>query len=127
MKKKAKRPVKKQAPKRKPSASAPKAPAKKGVLPLADRVLVKPLSEDELAKRSIAGIIIPETVDKEKPGQGIVIAVGPGRYDDEGVLIPMQVKEGDRVVFSKYSPDEIKFEGEEYYILSESSILAIIK
>lgn len=100
---------------------------KKVIIPLGDRVLVKPLEKDELEKRSALGIIIPETVDKEKPGQGRVVAVGEGRLDDKGKLVKPRVKAGDRIVFSKYSPDEIKLEGEEYYILSESSILAIIK
>jgi len=103
------------------------APSKKGVIPLGDRVLVKPLEKSEIEKKSAFGIIIPETVDKEKPGQGRVVAVGEGRFDDNGKLIPVRVKVGERVVFSKYSPDEIKLEGEEYYILSESSILAVIK
>ena len=97
------------------------------IVPLGDRILLKPLGEEELAIKSSAGIIIPETVDKEKPSQARVIAVGEGRYDDNGKLVPMRVKEGDRVIFSKYSPDEIKIDGEEYFILSESSILAVIK
>ncbi len=99
---------------------------KRSIQPLGDRVLLKPLSAEETATKSAAGIIIPDTVDKEKPMQGKIIAVGEGRYSDEGKLIPMRVKVGDRVVFSKYSPDEIKIEGEEYYILSESSVLAVI-
>ena len=97
------------------------------IMPLGDRVLLKPLSEDELSQKSVAGIIIPETIDKEKPIQGRVIAVGEGRMTDEGKRISMQVKVGDRVVFSKYGPDEIKIDGEEYFILNESSILAVIK
>jgi chaperonin GroES len=100
---------------------------KRTIVPLGDRVLLKPLSEEEMSRKSALGIIIPETVDKEKPEQGKVIAVGEGRYNDSGNLVPMRVKVGDRVVFSKYGPDEIKIDGEEYYILSESSILAIIK
>lgn len=106
-----------------PSSSA----KKNEVIPLGDRVLVRPLSTDELHSKTISGIIIPETVDKEKPEQGMVMAVGEGKYNDSGVLIPMRVHKGDRVVFSKYSPNEIKLEGKEYYILDESSILAIIK
>ncbi|MDP3735377.1 MAG: co-chaperone GroES [bacterium] len=100
--------------------------AKRSIQPLGDRVLLKPLSAEETTTKSAAGIIIPDTVDKEKPMQGKIIAVGEGRYSDEGKLIPMRVKVGDRVVFSKYSPDEIKIEGEEYYILSESSVLAVV-
>jgi chaperonin GroES len=99
---------------------------KSRIQPLGDRVLVKPLSEEETGKKSPLGIIIPETVDREKPAQGRVIAVGEGRIDEKGNLIPVRVTQGDRVVFSKYSPDELKFEGEEYFILNESSILAVI-
>ena len=95
------------------------------IQPIGDRVLIKPILEEQ-NKKSPSGIIIPETVSKEKPEQGKVIAVGEGKYDD-GKLVPMSVKVGDTVVFSKYGYDEIKLEGEEYYILSESNILAIIK
>ena len=91
--------------------------------PLGDRIVVKP-SEKEGEKRLASGIIIPETVDKEKPAQGEVVAVGPGKFED-GKRVPMQVKVGDTVIFSKYGYDEVKVEGQEYYILSESSILAI--
>ncbi len=98
---------------------------KNNIVPLGDRVLVKPISKDE--KKSESGIIIPETIDKEKPEQGKVIAVGDGRMTDDGKVIPVRVKKSDVVIFSKYGPDEIKVDGEEYYILSESSILAVIK
>lgn len=91
--------------------------------PLADRVVVRPSRKDE--KKLPSGIIIPDTVDKEKPATGTVVAVGPGRYDD-GDLLPMTLKVGDTVLFSKYGYDEVKFEGEEYYILSESSVLAVL-
>ncbi len=93
--------------------------------PLGDRVVVKPADKNE-EKVSASGIIIPETVDKEKPAKGKVVAVGPGKYDD-GELVPMQVKVGQTVLFSKYGYDEVKVGGEEYYILSESQILAVIK
>ncbi|MBY0110664.1 co-chaperone GroES [Patescibacteria group bacterium] len=91
--------------------------------PLADRVVVKPLVADEMT--SASGIIIPDTVGKEKPERGTVVAVGPGKFDD-GVRVPMTVKKGDVVLFSKYGYDEVKVDGTEYYILSESSVLAII-
>ena len=91
--------------------------------PLGDRVVVQP-SEKEGEKKLASGIIIPETVDKEKPAQGTVVAVGSGKYED-GKRIPLQVKVGDTVLFSKYGYDEVKIEGQEYYILSESSILGI--
>lgn len=91
--------------------------------PLGDRVVVSPAEKEE--KVSSAGIIIPDTVDKEKPAKGKVVAVGPGRYDD-GELVPMQVKVGQTVLFTKYGYDEVKVDGKEYYILAESQILAII-
>lgn len=95
------------------------------IIPLNDRVVVRPFSgEDSLESQS--GIIIPETVSKEKPEQGIVIAVGEGRWDD-GERVPMSVKVGDKVVFSRYGYDDIKVDGEEYYILKEENILAIIR
>jgi len=95
------------------------------VTPLADRVVVRPLRADEIGTKRASGIIIPETVDKERPEQAEIVAVGPGKYED-GKLVPMRVKVGDRVVFSKYGYDEIKIEGEEYLILKEDNILAII-
>lgn len=98
---------------------------KLSLTPLGDRILVKP-SEKEGEKVLASGIIIPETVDKEKPAKGEVIAVGAGRYED-GKRVPLQVKVGDTVLFSKYGYDEVKIEGQEYYILSESNILGILK
>jgi chaperonin GroES len=95
-----------------------------GIEPLGDRVVVKPVSKDE--KVSAAGIIIPDSVDKEKPAKGKVVAVGKGRYDD-GDLIPMSVKVGQTVLFTKYGYDEVKVNGEDYYILAESQILAVVK
>lgn len=94
--------------------------------PLGDRVVVEPLREDE-SKKTKSGIIIPETVDKEKPERGKIIAVGPGRINDQGTLIPLSVKKGQTVIFSKYGPDEIKIEGKKLFILSESHILAVIE
>ncbi len=94
------------------------------ITPLGDRIVVKP-SEKEGEKRLASGIIIPETVDKERPAKGEVVAVGPGKYE-EGKHVPMQVKVGDVVLFSKYGYDEVKIEGQEYYILSESGILGIL-
>jgi len=92
--------------------------------PLGDRVVVMP-SEKEGEKKLASGIIIPETVDKEKPMKGEIIAVGSGKYDD-GKRVPMQVKVGDVVLFSRYGYDEVKVDGQEYYILSESNILAVL-
>ena len=90
--------------------------------PLGDRVLVKPLEEEELSK---GGIVLPDTA-KEKPQKGEVLAVGEGKYI-EGKLVPLPVKKGDKILFSKYGGDEIKIEGEELKILSEADILAIIE
>ena len=92
--------------------------------PLGDRVVVIPAGK-EGEKKLASGIIIPETVDSEKPAQGTVVAVGPGKSED-GKRVPMQVKVGDTVIFSKYGYDEVKIEGQEYYILAESNILGIV-
>ena len=94
------------------------------ITPLGDRIVVKP-SEKEGEKKLASGIIIPETVDKERPAKGEVVAVGPGKYI-EGELVPLQVKVGDEVLFSKYGYDEVKIEGKEYYILTESNVLGIL-
>ncbi|MEX0910074.1 MAG: co-chaperone GroES [Candidatus Paceibacterota bacterium] len=106
---------------------AEKKSSKTTLTPLGDRVLLRPLSEKELEKKSSFGIIIPDTVSKERPERGVVVAVGEGRYNELGELVPMRVKTGDRVVFSKYGFDEIELEGAEYFILKEESILAVIK
>ena len=98
---------------------------KKKIVPLGDRVLIKPIEQE--GEKIASGIIIPETVDKEKPEMGKVIAVGEGRVNDEGKAIPVKVRAGDVVLFSKYGPDEIKIDEEEYLIVSENNILAIIK
>lgn len=97
------------------------------IRPLADRVLVRLFGEADREGKSKSGIIIPDTVDKERGEQGEVIAVGPGRTTDEGKLIPLSVKAGQKVIFSKYGPDEIKIDGQEYFIISESNILAVIE
>ena len=97
---------------------------KKKIIPLGDRVLVRTIEADTKTK---SGIIIPDTVSKERPEQGVVVAVGEGRTTDEGKIIPSSVKVGDVIIFSKYGPDEVKIDNEEYYILSESNILAIVK
>ncbi|HWP81750.1 MAG TPA: co-chaperone GroES [Bacteroidota bacterium] len=90
--------------------------------PLADRVIVKPAPAEEKTK---GGIIVPDTA-KEKPVWGEVIAAGPGRVTEEGKHIPMEVKKGDRVLYGKYSGTEVTFEGEEYLIMRESDIFAIM-
>lgn len=90
--------------------------------PLGDRVVVKPGESEEVLK---SGIVLPDTA-KEKPQEGTVVAVGSGRYED-GKKIPLEVKTGDKVIYSKYGGTEVKIEGEEYLILSERDVLAIIK
>ncbi|MEY3783784.1 MAG: hypothetical protein RLZZ230_106 [Candidatus Parcubacteria bacterium] len=96
------------------------------IQPLGDRIIVRPLTELELGTVSASGIIIPDTAKKEKPEQGIVIATGPGKWDESGTKrIPLEVKIGDRVIFSKYGFDELKYQNEEYYIVSEASILGV--
>jgi chaperonin GroES len=96
------------------------------ITPLGDRVLLKPLSIEESSMRTLTGIIIPETVSKEKPEQGTIIAVGPGKTGENGKHVPVGVSVGDRVVFSKYGYDEVKVDGVEYYLVSEANILAVI-
>jgi chaperonin GroES len=92
--------------------------------PLNDHVIVKPITQDEVTK---SGIVLPDTVDKEKPEKGEVVAVGSGKILDNGQTAPMIVKIGDKVMFKKYSPDEVKVDGVEYLIISESDILAILE
>jgi chaperonin GroES len=91
--------------------------------PLGDRVILEPVSEE---KKSKGGIILPETVDKERPEKGKVIAIGPGKIDESGKRIPMNVKKGDIVLFTKYGPNEVKIDGKEYLIAKEEDILAIL-
>ena len=93
------------------------------VKPLGDRVLVEPAEEKEVKK---GGIIIPETA-KEKPTEGIVIALGTGKTDDSGKKIPFEVKKGDRVLVTKYGGTEIKLDGKDYKIMSSDDILAVIE
>lgn len=95
------------------------------IRPLGDRVLVRP--EDSADEKSPSGIIIPDTARKEKPERGIVVAVGPGKRGDDNEIIPVSVKIGDMVVFDKYGFTEVKIDNKDYYIVTESNILAIIK
>ena len=94
------------------------------IRPLGDRVIVKPLGNEET---TASGIVLPDTVDKEKPEQGEVIAVGSGKRLESGEIAPMSVKVGDKVVFRKYSPDEIKVDGEEVLVISENDIVGIVE
>jgi len=93
------------------------------IKPLADRVLVEPIEQEELEK---GGIIIPDTA-KEKPQEGKVIAVGAGKLDDDGKPLPMHVKKNDRVLLPKYGGTEIKLDDKQYQIVREDDILAIIE
>ena len=92
------------------------------VRPLHDRLLVRRIEEKETVK---GGIIIPDTA-KEKPQEGKVIAVGNGKMNDEGKKVPLDVKAGDKILFGKYSGQEIKLEGEEYLIMREEEILGVV-
>jgi chaperonin GroES len=89
--------------------------------PLGNNVIVKPVAQEELSR---GGIIIPDTA-KEKPQEGEIIAMGPGKVNKAGNLVPLEVSVGDRVIFAKYTGSEIKIEGEKYIIMPESDILAI--
>jgi chaperonin GroES len=91
--------------------------------PLGDHIIVKPSKPEEVTK---SGIILPGS-SSEKPEQGEVIAVGPGKLNEKGERAPMDVKVGDKVVFKKYSPDEIKIDGEEIYVLSQEDVIAVIE
>ncbi len=93
------------------------------IRPLQDRVIVKRLEEEEKTK---GGIIIPDTA-KEKPQEGKVIAVGKGKVTEDGKVIPLDVKPGDKILFGKYSGTEIKIEGEEHLIMREEDILGVIE
>ncbi len=126
MKKKSKSPKKPTAKKAAVKKAVTHSTNKTGITPLGDRVLVRPLSPDEIENKVTSfGIIIPDTA-KEKPEQGTVVAVGAGRRTDKGELIPVGVKVGDRVMFSKYGFEEVKMDGVEYYIVSEPNILAVL-
>jgi len=91
--------------------------------PLGDRVLVEPVEEKEVKK---GGIIIPDTA-KEKPTEGLVVALGTGKTDDNGKKVPFEVKKGDRVLISKYGGTEIKLDGKEFKILNSDDILAVVE
>lgn len=92
--------------------------------PLHDKVVIKPLKQEEI---TASGIVLPDTADKEKPMQGEVIAVGPGKRLDNGQVAPMTVKVGDRVLFTKYAPDEVEIDDMEYLVVDEDKILGIVR
>ncbi len=94
------------------------------IKPLSNHILIEPIKEEE---KTETGILVPETADKEKPEQGRVIAVGPGRKTSSGKIVPVEVKPGQKVLFTKYGPSEIKVEDKEYLIAKEEDILAILE
>ncbi len=94
------------------------------IKPLADYVLIEPIKEEE---KTQSGIILPQTAEKERPEQGKVVAVGSGKRDKNGQIIPVEVKVGQKVLFTKYGPNEIKIDGKEYLIAKEEDILAILE
>ncbi len=96
---------------------------KVAIKPLEDRIVVQ---ANEAETTTASGIVIPDTA-KEKPQEGTVLAVGPGRFDDKGTRIPVDVKVGDVVIFSKYGGTEVKYSGEDYLILSARDVLAIVE
>ncbi|MEK7626948.1 MAG: co-chaperone GroES [Patescibacteria group bacterium] len=91
--------------------------------PLSNHLFIEPFTEEAVTK---SGIVLPDTAEKEKPMQGKVIAVGPGKLNEKGERIPMSVKVGDRVLFKKYGPDEIEFDKKKYLVGDEDDILAIL-
>ncbi|MGH2608531.1 MAG: co-chaperone GroES [Tepidiformaceae bacterium] len=98
----------------------PAAKARTKLVPLADRIVITPLKQEEV---TMSGLVIPDTV-KEKPQQGEVVAVGPGRLDDNGKRVPLDVVAGDRILYAKYTGTEVKLDNEEYIVLNEKDILA---
>ncbi len=94
------------------------------IKPLGDRVLIEPMKAEE---KTSGGIFLPDTAEKDKSEQGMVIAVGDGKKTDDGKIVPVSVRAGQKVLFTKYGPQEIKVDGKEYLIASESDILAILE
>jgi len=92
------------------------------IKPLEDRIVIKQV---EAEQTTASGLVIPDTA-KEKPQEGIVVAVGPGRIDDNGNRVPLDIAEGDKVIYSKYGGTEVKYAGEEYLVLSARDVLAIV-
>lgn len=91
--------------------------------PLNDHIFLEPIEEEKTTK---SGIVLPDTAEKEKPIKGRVVAVGPGKLDENGKRIPMSVKVGDLVLFKKYGPDELEVDGKKYLVGEEADILAIL-
>jgi len=98
--------------------------AKAKISPIGGNILVKPKTEDTI---SASGIVLPDTVDKEKPQKGEVVALGTGKRDQSGKLVEFNVKVGDTVLFKKYSPDELEVDGVKYLIMDEDAVLCVLK
>ena len=94
------------------------------IIPLDDRVLIEPMTREE---KTSSGIILPDTAEKERPEQGKVVSVGPGKMSPEGKRVPLDIKKGDIVLFTKYGPNEVKIEHKDYLIARQDDILAVIK
>ncbi len=94
------------------------------IKPLTDHIVIEPLKQEEKTR---SGILLPETAEKERPEQGRVVAVGPGRTTDEGKVVPLDVKVGDVVLFTKYGPNEVKIDEKEYLIAKGEDILGILE
>ena len=94
------------------------------IKPLSDHILIEPITEEQKTK---SGIFLPDTAEKERPEQGRVIAVGPGKTNQAGKRVPLEVKKGNKVLFAKYGPNEIKVGDKEYLIAKEEDILAILE
>lgn len=92
------------------------------ITPLSDHILLEPIREE----KKKGGIILPDTVDKERPEKGKVVAIGPGKLNQDGNRVPLEIKKGQVVLFKKYGPDEIKIDNKEYLIVREEDILAVI-
>lgn len=92
--------------------------------PLSNHIFLEPLEDEKVTK---SGIVLPETASKERPTRGKVLAVGEGKRNDKGEIIPMSVKVGDTVLFKKYGPDEIEIEGKKYLVGEEEDVLAILE
>jgi chaperonin GroES len=102
------------------TAPKPKSKLKTKLIPLADRIVIIPLKQDEM---TASGLVIPDTA-KEKPQQGEVVAVGPGRLDDNGKRVPIDVIVGDRILYAKYTGTDVKLDGEDFIVLNDKDILA---
>ncbi|PIQ74025.1 MAG: co-chaperone GroES [Candidatus Portnoybacteria bacterium CG09_land_8_20_14_0_10_44_13] len=94
------------------------------IKPLADRVVIEPISKEE---KTASGIYLPETAEKERPEQGKIVATGPGKLNEKNERVPMAVKKGDVVLFTKYGPNEVKVDGKEFLIAREEDVLAILE